>query len=262
MILKVNDDLKKRFWEYVSYEESINLFIIGDVESYGFDTNFQEVWFQVDDKENITSVVLKYYLSLIVYSYENNFDIDELIKHIDNIDINIINGKKNVIDRLTSNYKKFRSKKECHFCSLKKLEDIDLSNMSHYKIEKACIDDLDIVYNLLSNIEGFYTDNYIESKTHQLKTNSARIYLIKEENQVINSVSTGIETSFLAMVTGVATSKIYRNKGLATYSVYKLSEELLSEGKTPCLFYSNLEAGSIYHKIGYTQKDNWIMLYK
>ena len=262
MILKVNDDLKKRFWEYVSHEESINLFIIGDVESYGFDTDFQEVWFQVNEKDNITSVILKYYSSLIVYSYENNFNIDELIKHIDNLDISIINGKKSVIDRLISKYKKFKSKKECYFCSLKKLEDIDLSRMSHYKIEEASIDDLNKVYNFLSNIEDFDTDNYIESKTHQLKTNSARVYYIKEEKKIINSVSTGIETSFLAMLTGVATNKMYRNKGLATYSVYKLSEELLSEGKTPCLFYSNLESGSIYHKIGYKQEDNWIMLFK
>ena len=49
MITKVNGDLEKAFWEYVSHEERINLFIIGDVENYGLETDFQEIWLQMCD---------------------------------------------------------------------------------------------------------------------------------------------------------------------------------------------------------------------
>lgn len=262
MILKVNDNLKRRFWEYVSYEESINLFIIGDVENYGFDTDFQDVWFQIDENDNITSVILKYYSSLTIYSYKNDFDINELILHIKDLNIKAINGKKSVIDRLTSKYKDFREKKECYFCSLKKINEIDFDNAQKYKIEKGEIGDLEDIRRLLSKNKDFNLKDYIQSKTHQLKTKSARVYFIKEEEKIVSTAATGIENSFLAMINAVATDKSYRKKGLATYIVYNLSKNLLEEGKSPCLFYHNEEAGNIYHKIGYEQQDNWIMLFK
>ncbi|MEF9992048.1 MAG: GNAT family N-acetyltransferase [Romboutsia sp.] len=262
MILKVNKDLKSQFWEYVSYEESINIFIIGDVESYGFDTEFQEVWFQLDNEKNITSLILRYYSSLIIYSYKNDFDVDELIEHINSLDIKVINGKKSVIDKLIGKYTNFKYKKESYFCSLKNISNMDFSNMDNYKIEEALTADLEDIYSLLSEIEDFKLDNYVELKKHQLKTNSARVYLIKENNKVISTCATGIENSFLAMVNAVATDEKYRNRGLATYIVYKISKHLLEEGKTPCLLYCNKEVSNIYRSIGYREEDKWVMIYK
>ena len=51
MITKVNESLEKAFWEYVSHEERINLFIIGYVENYGLYTEFQELCFQIQNEK-------------------------------------------------------------------------------------------------------------------------------------------------------------------------------------------------------------------
>ncbi|MDX5713262.1 hypothetical protein SIK47_19580 [Clostridioides difficile] len=53
---------------------------------------------------------------------------------------------------------------------------------------------------------------------------------------MISTVSTGMETSFLAMVVSVSTDKRYRGKGLASYMVYNLSKELLLEGNFHVFF--------------------------
>lgn len=261
MIVEVNENLENKFWEYISYEEGINLFILGDVENYGFNTKFQKVWIQLNE-EKITSVILRYYTSLIIYSYKNNFNILELINHINSLEIDNISGKKEVIDRLLSVYTEFKIKKESDFCSLKKINNLDFSNIKHYKIEKAKLDDLEKIFKLLNSLEEFVMSDYIKAKTIQLKTDSGRIYIIRQDKEIIATVSTGIETSFLAMISDVFTHKKYRNKKLASYIVYTLSKELLSEGKTPCLFYSNEIAGKVYKNIGYKKDNTWSTLIK
>lgn len=262
MILKIGDDFKKKFWEYVSYEECINLYIIADVESYGFETEFLNVWMQVDDENNACSIILRYYSTLIVYSYKNDFDVDELIQHIESLDIDAINGKKSVIDRLCTKFNNYKDKKECYFCSLTKLNDLSFDDSKDFKIEEAGVKDLEDVFKLLKKNEDFKLENYIQSKSRQIKTKSGRVYFIKKDNKVISTCGTGIENSFLAMINGVATEENYRNKGLATYLVYTLSKKLLEEEKYPCLFYHNKDAGKIYYKIGYKPEDNWVMLFK
>ena len=261
MITKVNESLENAFWEYVSHEERINLFIIGDVENYGFETDFQDVWFQMND-DKIVAVMLRYYKSLIIYSYENDYNIDEMIDHINSLDIKEISGKKIVIDRLLTKYKDFKKSKETQFCSLKTLKEIDVLNLKDNKIEKAEMSDLKDLNDFICSVEDMYTEDYIETKTKQLKEKNTRIYFIKQDDKIVSTTSTGIETSFLAMVCGTCTDVNYRNQGLATLMTYTLSKELVNEGKIPCLFYSSEVAGRIYKKIGYEIDANWSMLLK
>ena len=261
MITKINESLENAFWEYVSHEERINLFIIGDVENYGFETDFQDVWVQINDNK-IVSVILRYYKSLIIYSYKNDYNIDEMINHINNLDIKEISGKKIVIDRLLTKYKDFKKNKETQFCSLRILKDVDTLNLKDNKIEKAEIRDLNELNNFICNIEDMYTEEYIESNTKQLKEKNIRIYFIKQDDKIVSTICTCIETSFLAMVCKTYTDINYRNQGLATLMTYTLSKELVNEGKIPCLFYSSEVAGKIYKKIGYEIDDNWSILLK
>lgn len=260
MITKVNESLEKAFWEYVSHEERINLFIIGYVENYGLDTEFQEVWFQIQN-EKIVSIMLRYYKSLIIYSYENDFDVDEMISYINTLDINEISGKKSVIDRLLTKYKDYTSYNETYFCSLRSLNEIDTLNIKDYKINKVEINDRNQLNEFLNSI-NINTKDCIESQTKLIKDKNTRIYFIKENSKIISTISTGVETSFLAMICGVGTDVNYRNRGFATYMAYTLSKELVNEGKVPCLFYSNEHIGRIYKKIGYEIDDKWSILQK
>lgn len=261
MITKVNGDLEKAFWEYVSHEERINLFIIGDVENYGLETDFQEIWLQMCDGR-IVSVMLKYYKSLVIYSYENDFDIDEMISHIQTLDVKEISGKKSVIQRLLNKYDDFTEYKENSFCSLRSLNKIDSCDMENYTIEKAEIKDLENISIFLNKIKNLKIHDFIKSKTKQLKDKTGRIYFIKENNEIVSSISTGVETSFLAMICSLATAKEHRKKGLATYIAYILSKQLVNEGKIPCLFYNDEFSEKIYDKIGFKKDYDWSILLK
>ena len=257
----INNTLEKEFWQYVSHEESLNLFIIGYVENYGFSSQYQDIWSQVEDG-NITSIILKNKSTLIIYSFKNNFNIGEMKNHIKDLDVESISGKKCVIDRLISKYKDFYEKLDNKFCVLKEIKEIDFSNMKEYKIENAQEKDIDEIGKLLNRSDYKVSKNYIEERKEHLKEGNVRAYFIRNDDTMISTVSTGMETSFLAMVVSVSTDKRYRGKGLASYMVYNLSKELLLEGKVPCLFYNNDVAGKIYHNIGYKEINEWTILFK
>ncbi|HGM3373592.1 TPA: GNAT family N-acetyltransferase, partial [Clostridioides difficile] len=220
-----------------------------------------DIWSQVKDG-NITSIILKNKSTLIIYSFKNNFDIEEMKNHIKNLDVESISGKKCVIDRLISEYKNFYEKLDNKFCVLKEMKEIDFSNMKGYKIENAQEKDIDEIGKLLNRSDYKVSKNYIEERKEHLKEGNVRAYFIRKNDTMISTVSTGMETSFLAMVVSISTDKRYRGKGLASYMVYNLSKELLLEGKVPCLFYNNDIAGKIYHNIGYKEVNEWTILFK
>ncbi|EGT5236722.1 GNAT family N-acetyltransferase, partial [Clostridioides difficile] len=193
---------------------------------------------------------------------KNNFDIGEMKNHIKDLDVESISGKKCVIDRLISKYKDFYEKLDNKFCVLKEIKEIDFSNMKEYKIENAQEKDIDEIGKLLNRSDYKVSKNYIEERKEHLKEGNVRAYFIRNDDTMISTVSTGMETSFLAMVVSVSTDKRYRGKGLASYMVYNLSKELLLEGKVPCLFYNNDVAGKIYHNIGYKEINEWTILFK
>ena len=80
------------------------------------------------------------------------------------------------------------------------------------------------------------------------------------DGQMMSVSQTTAENSRSAMIVGVATAKAYRNRGLMRVCLSKLCADVLSEGKTLCLFYDNPKAGSVYHKLGFESIDKWVMI--
>ena len=52
-------------------EPAYNLFIIGDIEAYGYESEFQELWGDFTPDGNLRAVLLRYYQSFIPYITKN-----------------------------------------------------------------------------------------------------------------------------------------------------------------------------------------------
>ena len=89
---------------------------------------------------------------------------------------------------------------------------------------------------------------------------SGRYYGIKKDGKLVALAGSTAECEGLAMVVGVGTDENNRSRGYATKVVGRLSDDLLKEGKLPCLFYENPAAARIYKKIGYRDIGNWMMI--
>ncbi|MBO3444755.1 GNAT family N-acetyltransferase [Clostridium sp. CCUG 7971] len=262
MIRKLNENDRKITINFLSKQAAINLFIIGDIENFGFDSEFQEVWGSFNKENNLNGVLLRFYENFIPYYEDENIDIDGFKKIIfSNKNAKIISGEKSIVDNF---YDVFENSKEknsyfCEMVSSKKL----LSWSNSVKI--ASKNEAQGVYDLIDTIKEFKDslNPTVKQLVRKIEDKSGRIYYIENENKEIVSVAqTAAENSKSAMVVGVATREDYRNKGLLSKCLSRLCNDLLNENKTLCLFYDNPKAGRIYHRLGFETIGKWTMLIK
>lgn len=50
MIVKADDTLNEQILDYLDEEKAMNLFIIGDIENFGYDTDFQDIWVDLGEQ--------------------------------------------------------------------------------------------------------------------------------------------------------------------------------------------------------------------
>lgn len=85
----------------------------------------------------------------------------------------------------------------------------------------------------------------------RIETREGRHFIIERGGQVICQANSTAETAEAAILGGVATRADWRRQGLASAVMTALCGQLLSEGKKPCLFFENEEAGRIYSQLGF-----------
>lgn len=259
MIRKLSETDREITLKFLVNEPSINLFIIGDIECFGFNEDFQELWGSFNEINELNGVLLRFHQSYIPYFRDLEFDITEF-KNIITKDknIKIISGREDIVLKFSDILVNPRLK-SMHFCEL---TNKDRLNKIDERVVLAKEDDAERIYDLLLDIDEFDTEetNSPEKILKTISSKSGRIYCIKNENGDLCTVSqTTAESSSAAMIVGVATKKEFRQKGLMTICLTKLCKDLIDEGKSLCLFYNNPDAGKVYHKLGFVTIDKWMM---
>ncbi|GHH99500.1 GNAT family N-acetyltransferase [Neobacillus kokaensis] len=262
MIRKLTDQDHQQVLAFLSEEPSINLFIIGDIEAFGYDSEFQELWGEFDETDDIKAVLLRFYQSFIPYA-KGEFDLDGFISLITQYEQPIqLSGKTEIVEKFEATGELNLGRKqttffaECltdeHLCSSRSTTGLE--------IKKAGIEDVDQIIELRSTIEEFHmTDDARNMLVKAMETGTGRTYYTAEKGVITACVSTTAENSLSAMIVGVCTRKEKRRQGLATEIMQKLFKDVLDEGKTLCLFYDNPEAGRIYKRLGFKDIGMWTM---
>lgn len=258
MLLKLNNEHKDIVLNYVAKEPSINLFILGDIEQYGFDKDFQDVWGKFDDENNLKGVLLRFTNNFIPYVENLDEDVSEFKEIRKSYKGNkIISGKDNIIEKFKDVIDDYEEK-PTYFCELrdnKKLLPWDDS----IKLGKE--EDAKRIYDLLITIEEFNIKDSVDTIRDRIQDNSKIVYYIENDDKEIITMSQVVaENSKSAMIVGVATRKGYREKGYMSKCLSKLCNDLLERNKFLCLFYDNPKAGKVYHKLGFKEIGIWTML--
>ncbi|WP_175990608.1 GNAT family N-acetyltransferase [Bacillus sp. Marseille-Q1617] len=238
--------------QLIQMQPAENLFIIGDIEAFGYEQDFQTIWGDFDELGRLRGVLLKYRENFIPYS-AGDFDAEgfaDIINHCD--DFSIMSGLKAVTSKvepfLTREYQSKRHNRG------------SLSNEELNHVEKASTKDLPGLVELYKKILEFSGGNFtVEKRKHGMEKGVARSYYIKKDGIYVSSASTTAENSMSAMIVAVCTHPDHKKKGYATECMTRLCLDVLQEGKELCLFYDNPEAGSIYKNIGFEDIGYWMM---
>ncbi len=236
-----------------------NLFIIGDIEAFGYEQDFQKIWGDFDDKGNLRGILLKYRENFIPFSL-GEFDAKGFADIINSHDdFQILSGLKEITTQVEPYVKReVKSIRHMHYAKCDSTD--SLTGPVSSQVKKAAIDDLPRLIDLLKSIPEFSDAEFsVEKRRHSYEKGVSRSYVIEEDGVFVSSASTTAENSMSAMIVAVCTHPDYKKRGFASQCMTKLCREVLEEGKELCLFYDNPEAGKIYKRIGFKDIGYWSM---
>ncbi|MFB5762461.1 GNAT family N-acetyltransferase [Paenibacillus medicaginis] len=264
MIRKLTEADRESVMMLVGREPSLNLFIIADVENFGFESDFQELWGEFDAVDGrLKAVLLRYDGSYLPYA-EGEFDVQgfaELV--LSGKKKEMLSGSSPIVDRLAQKIS-FTKEKRLFFAELITLQEKGETEAGmNFQINQAGVEDVEAVCSLLDQIQEFSSsaESMRSGMQRRLETRTGRSYFVEKDGKVIAVVSSTAENSLSAMIVGVATHPEYRGQGLASYLMRRLCADLLAENRTVCLFYDNPVAGAIYKRLGFKDIGGWSMMH-
>jgi len=261
MIRKLTKADEASVLEYLYNEPQINIFIIGDIENFGFDVDFQDIYGEFENNQYI-SVLLRYRDNVIYYSHKEYFNTNWL-DIIKDINPEFISGKKALIDLVVAYFPSF-IEKPMYFAEAKELDtSFHVDNEIVTRVTKR--EEIGLVFDLLKTITEFESmknatrEKHIEEHIHYL--DHSALMMITENGKCLSTAATVADTKKSAMVVGVATDPSARNKGYASKVMISLMDEYINKrNKSLCLFFDNPMAGKIYNRLGFENVDMWVML--
>ena len=255
MIRRLSEKDHEACMELLKPKAAENLFILGDIEAYGYDQVFQKVWGDFDEKGNLRAVLLKYYQNYIPYAPADDFDHEGFARVISSDpEFRSLNGLKHVISPLLPWISQRRvQSRELYYAKCSELKD----SVLNWPVNRAGIRDVDRMMELYQH---FSFDNNPEAMKRNMEKGVARTCYIEVNGQMVSSASTTAENSLSAMVVRVCTLKEHQKKGMASACLSRLCKDLIHEGKELCLFYYNPAAGKIYERLGFVPIGRWMMV--
>jgi uncharacterized protein len=260
MIRKLNKSDHEVTMDFLKHESSMNLFIIGDIEAFGYESEIQELWGNFDDDGEISAVLLRFHNSFIPYAYEGDkLPVQEFADLMMSFPEKIfLSGKSELVARFEGiKDLKLGKKQVTYFAECIHTDDL---GESIGNIKKATLEDVDRILELRGSIAEFVPNpNARKILIESMENSTGRTYYIEENGIMAASAATAAENSLSAMIVGVCTHIDYRRRGLATAVMQKLFKDVMEEGKILCLFYDNPEAGRIYKRLGFKDIGKWTM---
>ena len=227
------------------------LYLYIDLTYYSLENGEIKCWVQYDKSNIITLVMLQYHSALHVYSEKIDFNMQELLCHLDKLKFSIICGKAEIIEIMSMSIPSFESEIGYvgRLYEIEKFED--------NTIELATINDIrdiaEMVYSDEDSGASYNLDDLVEQMTERFIHGFSRNMIIRENGLIVANTSTGGETEKITTLNNVIVRKGYRRRGLAKRVYLGLCNELLSEGKEVYSIYYVPESVALHKKMGFVE---------
>ncbi|MFP3916987.1 hypothetical protein U5N28_04175 [Lysinibacillus telephonicus] len=178
MIRKLSKEDHELLMELVNKKAAENLFIIGDVEAFGYDAEFQTLWGQFNDLGELIAVLLKFENNYIPYA-KGQFDVEEFANII-NSDQSMreLSGLKEIVEQLAPHIeRKLRSENSFYYAKCQKLN-LDKNDEQLQHVEELTINEIEENVRLLKSVPEFKTATItMESKKEFWRRKRAELIL-------------------------------------------------------------------------------------
>lgn len=244
--------------EYIQREPEMNLFLIGDMENYG--VNSEVVNFYVHEQWGRWDfVILRFYQFFILYSPYEDYNAEEAVLFLKNQTPECISGKTSLLQKIAPMFPQWKLQSTL----LSRCGEVERSFASPKELALRVLTPQDApeAIDLLCSIkefEGTYGKNeksvHMKRMQEEMAQGGKLVMGGYVDGRLAAIAETSAENSQSAMIVGVATKKELRGRGYASAVVSALCTDCFQRGKKfLCLFYDNPNAGRIYNRIGFRE---------
>lgn len=261
MYVKAKEQDVERLLRYFEQDLKNCLYSYIDLKKFGIGNPNLTVYFDEEDQsEGIRCSALKYYEGLQLFDRSGKMDAEATAELILKLHCHIVSSTVDVIERLYPLLKDFYEMERGYVTQMLSMEDCEVSK----EVRPADICEYDEIAELICSDEGvgghYKPQELKEQLLARLLEGFGRNYILKRDGKIIHHAATYAELDNLAVISGVITREDWRGKGVGTLAVKRLCNDLLKEGKKPCLFYYTKQAEGFYRNIGFEKGTGWAKL--
>jgi hypothetical protein len=256
-----NQDIPAVF-RYIANEKEMNLFIEGDIEAYGLESEHVELYAFGDDWD---CLLLRYFSNFMVTSNkEYPASLQLVSEFLGQQPMQRLSAKEQLLQQFHPYFPNTKVQ-GTYLCRLDRsgFKQTGKTDSNVVKLDASFAQE---IVDLYKHIEEF-AQPYLEHEAEKLSEirntyeKGCQGYGIFADGTLVCTASTTANSSSGAMVIGVATHPSYRKRGYASVVVNQLCKACFSDGLSfLCLFYDNPVAGAIYHRLGFETIGRWGMM--
>jgi predicted GNAT family acetyltransferase len=253
-IRQLNQDDTEELLDFLYQDPYYNIFMIGNMENMGLDHPDLDYWGSFREGQ-LVGALMRYRVFWNVYDV-GGADLRAFAWLMDRRgDVRSLHGRDKLIARLARPLRDYEIRKErrLHFCHL---PDLKPALTSSHSVHRATLADQPALATFYSDAEEMSRDEQAVRRCIE----QGRIFVATTEGRIVSAALTNTETRELAMIGGVYTPLKFRHQGYASACLVAICQDLVADGKEPCLCYDAPVAGSIYHRLGFKKIGYWRLL--
>lgn len=239
---------------YLEQEAKYNTFLISDIQHYGFDKPYQQIYVNLGPDSQFVGVYLKYYGNLILAGETSGLDLPFLVDCISQ-GVDTIMGKASLVQSVVE---ALPMKYDFTIKTLLSIDKTDKLQPPSSLIQTAGLNDVDDIYSFLMGIPSL-RQSYANKDMliNRIKSGEGTHLFIKQGGKIIAHANSAAQTRKSCMLGGLGVATPYRNKGLGTSLIAALSRKSLAAGRTPCVLTEASADHSLFTRLGCEEIGKW-----
>lgn len=230
-----------------------------DIRKYGIEDPNLNLYYS-EKGGLLDAVATEYFGGIQLYSFENKEDLKGILSFLRKKESPVINGSQELLEQIYPCLKEDYELTSGFVSRMNRCLDMGAAE----EVEEAGEEDYMEIARLICSDRELSGTSDPDRLSRQFRKRSregfGRHFVIRKNGEIVCHAATYAEADNLAVISGVITREDCRSRGLAGKTVGKLCRVLLTEGKTPHLFYYRENAGRLYRKLGFDAGTGWARL--
>lgn len=263
MIVKATLNDLHLLQEYLLRDRPMNMMFLHELERFGFDSGSQEIWLMRQEGRRICGAIKRLFQHVSVYAQETAGTLEELGMFLAFLGPKSISGPLDILMRLELICEDYR----LNPVMIMRLANPDMlipgdSPPSPEIASASDAEDLACIIQSVTEFAQFYhgAAEIAMGMRSRILSGQTRHMMMRVDGKPVSQANTTSEMPDAAVIGGIATLPAYRGLGYASQVISRLCMDLLSEGKTPYLFFENEKAGALYRRLGFVETGHYGML--